>query len=127
MPRQLQQPSIDGNSGGSGRAKRSTAGKVRTNRFLDQDEHSDASSPSHGSHRSSPPSAGAKPQYGGVVLQPALPIHNGGDVQEGLWVGGSIGTWRGNKLYAGALLANQQYLAVGSDVFLKAQPGQLQV
>mmetsp|Transcript_88270 Transcript_88270/g.129061 ORF Transcript_88270/g.129061 Transcript_88270/m.129061 type:complete len:737 (-) Transcript_88270:458-2668(-) len=54
-----------------------------------------------------------------------LRIHDGADPHEGLWVGESSGRWHGNKVYAGALVAGQ-YLSVGCDVFLKAQPGQLQ-
>ena len=121
-----------------GRAKRSNAGKIRTNRFLDEGSGDDA--PQHSARRSTPARSPADnasashsppPAYtvvtgakSPVVLQAPMPVLTRPSEHAilGLWVGHSIGRWRGNKLYAGALLGDQ-YLAVGADVFLKSAPG----
>jgi len=96
---------------------------VKTNRFLDH-ESEDLQSPS-GPQRdtANTPSAKCKSKF---LMCAPLRIHDGADPHEGLWVGESSGRWHGNNVYAGALVAGQ-YLSVGCDVFLKAQPGQLQV
>ena len=101
------------------RSKRSTAGKIRQSRFLDDDV------PVAGCQRTQSPnaSAGLK-RKGHVVLRDPLPLFPGADSHDGMWVGNCIGRWKGNKVYGGALIARQQYVAVGSDVLLKAEPGQ---
>jgi hypothetical protein len=88
------------------RAKRSTAGKIRTNRFLDEDSGEDernASSqkasravPSTPSSTSKPPPSNGKNR---MVMRAPLPVHDGAEPNEGLWVGDCAGRWRGNKLY----------------------------
>ena len=120
--------SWESNSISNVRAKRSSAGKFRADRFLDRSYNdgraaSEEKSPAAGS--------GVEGRQGlnteaVVAMRAPLRIHEGGDALEGLWVGDCIGLWRGNKLYSGALLGDQ-YVAVGADVYLKAQPGQLQV
>jgi len=59
-------------------------------------------------------------------MQHPLAVQAGVDPSEGMWAGECVGCFQGNKLYSGAVI-NDQYFAVGSDVFLKAQPGELQV
>ncbi len=112
-----------------GRAKRSTAGKIRTNRHLesDSDEHADSDKDLYGTD--TPAAEGSSVADMGtnkVVMQHPLPVQAGVDASEGMWAGECVGCFQGNKLYSGAVI-NDQYFAVGSDVFLKAQPGQLQV
>ena len=114
--------SWESNSISNVRAKRSSAGKFRADRFLDG-SHNDGRA---ASEEKSPQGRQGLNTEAVVEMRAPLHIHEGGDAHEGLWVGDCIGLWRGNKLYSGALLGDQ-YVAVGADVYLKAQPGQLQV
>ena len=113
--------SWESNSISNVRAKRSSAGKFRADRFLDGSYNDDRAA----SEEKSPGRQGLN-TVAVVAMRAPLHIHEGSDVHEGLWVGDCIGLSRGNKLYSGALLGDQ-YVAVGADVYLKAQPGQLQV
>ena len=117
-----QRNSWESNSISNVRAKRSSAGKVRADRFLDGSYNDGRAA----SEEKSPEGQQGLQTEAGVAMRAPLHIHEGGDAHEGLWVGDCIGLWRGNKLYSGALLGDQ-YVAVGADVYLKAQPGQLQV
>jgi hypothetical protein len=103
--------------GGNGRAKRSTAGKIRQSRFLDDDIPEGGISAS--CHRAPTPAK----SKGQIALRSPLQLSDGADPTDGMWVGECIGRWKGNKLYAGALIAKRQYVAVGADVLLKAEPG----
>lgn len=107
------------------RSKRSTAGQIRHSRYLDDDipYGGGTASCQRTQNPSAPNASVGEKRKSQVLLRDPLKISAGADPHDGSWVGDCIGRWKGNKLYGGALIGKEQYVAVGSDVLLKAEPG----